>query len=91
MRAKHFPPLPGVTLSMRKASSYPADRSEAVLRILKGRTTVNEEAERMRVDEATVAKWITKTLVAFAGALADQADGLPYRLALPRTPTGGQQ
>jgi DNA-directed RNA polymerase specialized sigma24 family protein len=51
-------------------SAYPADRSEAVLRILKGRSTLDEEAERMNVDEATVATWVSKTLTALADALA---------------------
>jgi hypothetical protein len=56
---------------------YPADRSEAVLRILKGRSTLDEEAERMNVDEATVARWISKTLTALADALARMSERAP--------------
>jgi len=55
-------------------TAYPWDRSEAVLRILKGRSTPDEEAQRMNVDEATVATWISKTLAALADALAGTSD-----------------
>jgi transposase-like protein len=63
---------------MRTSSnSGVSDRSEAVLRILKGRSTLEEEAERMNVDEATVARWISKTLSALAAALASMSERAP--------------
>jgi hypothetical protein len=60
-------------------------RSEAVLRILKDRSTLVEEAVRMEVDVETVAGWLATTLVAIGRALAeaptlrDAVDAMPRR------------
>ena len=45
-------------------------RSEAVLRILKDRSTVVEEAVRMDVDVDTVVAWLAAASVAISRALA---------------------
>ena len=45
-------------------------RSEAVLRILKDRSTVVEEAVRMDVDVDTVVAWLAATSVAIRRALS---------------------
>ena len=44
-------------------------KTEAVLRILKGRTTAEEEAARMQVDTATVTTWLESTFRALSRAL----------------------
>jgi hypothetical protein len=44
-------------------------KTEAVLRILKGRTTAEEEAARLQVDIATVATWLESTFRAIDRAL----------------------
>ena len=44
-------------------------RSEAVMRILKDRSTIVDEAVRMDVDVDTVVAWLATTLVAISRAL----------------------
>ena len=46
-----------------------ARRSEAMLRILKDRSTVVDEAVRMNVDVDTVVDWLSATLAAISRAL----------------------
>ncbi|HEX2082564.1 MAG TPA: hypothetical protein VHF86_03655 [Xanthomonadaceae bacterium] len=46
-------------------------KAEAVLRILKGRTTVEQEASRLQVDASLVACWLKSTFRAICDA-ADQ-------------------
>jgi len=46
-----------------------ARRSEAMLRILKDRSTVVDEAVRMNVDVDTVVDWLSATLAAISCAL----------------------
>lgn len=58
-------------------SSAPADdfdpaailKTEAMLRILKGRTTAEQEAARLQVDAATVGVWLESTFRAISRAL----------------------
>lgn len=58
----------------RRAERADAERrSEAVLRILKDRSTVVEEAVRMDVDVDTVVAWLAATSVAISRALAREA------------------
>lgn len=49
--------------------TFPVRRAEAVLRILKDRSTLVDEAVRMDVDIETVATWLTVTLAAIGRAL----------------------
>jgi len=58
--------------------SFPADddfdpaavlKTEAMLRILKGRTTAEQEAARLQVDTATVSVWLESTFRAISRAL----------------------
>jgi len=44
-------------------------KTEAMLRILKGRTTAEQEAARLQVDTATVSAWLESTFRAISRAL----------------------
>ena len=44
-------------------------KTEAMLRILKGRTTAEQEAARLQVDAATVGVWLESTFRAIGRAL----------------------
>lgn len=44
-------------------------KTEAMLRILKGRTTAEQEAARLQVDTATVSAWLESTFRAINRAL----------------------
>lgn len=62
-------------------------RSEAVLRILKDRSTLVDEAVRMDVDIETVAGWLSITLAAIGRALdAESPSGCGDEPAMPRVP-----
>ena len=50
-------------------------RSAAVLRILKDRSTIAEEAARMDVDVRTVEHWLVLTVESFGRALELQSHG----------------
>jgi hypothetical protein len=53
----------------REKRTAAARRSEAMLRILKDRSTVVDEAVRMNVDVDTVVDWLSTTLAAISRAL----------------------
>jgi len=59
-------------------------RAEAVLRILKDRSTLVDEAVRMDVDIETVAAWLNVTLAAIGSALDVEAPAV--RGTVPRIP-----
>lgn len=56
-------------------------RSEAVLRILKDRSTVVDEAVRMNVDVDLVVAWLSATLTAISRALDHESAPATHRIS----------
>lgn len=68
----------------RNEHTRAVQRAEAVLRILKNRSTLVDEALRMAVDIETVAEWLAITLAAIGRAL--DVDTPTVRGKVPRIP-----
>lgn len=86
----------GATRSLELAALL---KTEAVLRILKGRSTAAEEAARMQVDAATIAVWLDSTFRAISRVLdeglsrqdADSRDPAVFDRRDRRVQPGGMQ
>ena len=63
-----MPHSPIASLDADLAQEAALLKAEAVLRILKGRTTVEQEAARLQVDASLIASWLKSTFRAICDA-----------------------